>query len=451
MNNRRASCGEGDYWAIVVPLLLVVSTSCSTSDMNPSDAADSVDAYAASTDSKTSRGVQIELGVAAADIELADRGIGHEAGRPQPDAGRRDATADSGLPGEAGGTALYDLSGFDVPFAFNWPTRPTTGQTVVVTNNEQLAAALAMPHTRIEISAGTYGELVLTEDDQHILASNVATFSGLRTAGRPARVILEGGVIEAGSTNSISLVLDDFVMKNVHIASVSTFALGLGSNKAHRVALIHNTIYAARVGLYSPGVVGGVTRSTDFFIAANYLQGGMTPSNSGVEPALRIQGHLRAVIVDNRARCGFDGQGTKHTYRSHYGNHNYFMRRNMNEYGDGIYFKPRANREPVVADNFMGDHWVYDHVSYYNGPMGANSANAFRDDVSTTYWYGNLVAQNNVAYRAVQANPTGEERRWYWNPQRGDSVLNNRELPYQPPPPLNAWLASDGLPPGADH
>ena len=55
------------------------------------------------------------------------------------------------------------------------------------------------------------------------------------------------------------------------------------NTKAHRVALIHNTIYAARVGLYSRGVVGAV-RSTDFVIAANYIQGGTTPGNSGWSP-----------------------------------------------------------------------------------------------------------------------------------------------------------------------
>ena len=162
-----------------------------------------------------------------------------------------------------------------------------------------------------------------------------------------------------------------------------------------------------------------------------------------MEPALRIQGHLQAIIVDNRARCGFEDQGTKHTYRSHYGNHNYFMRRNMNEYGDGIYFKPRANREPIVADNYMGDHWVYDHLNYYNGPMGGDSANAFRDSVSATYWYGRLVAQNNTAYRAVQSNPQGEDRRWRWNPQSGDSVSNNRSYPAKRHrPSTNGWLAT---------
>jgi len=41
--------------------------------------------------------------------------------------------------------------------------------------------------------------------------------------------------------------------------------------------------------------------------------------------------------------------------------------------------------------------------------------------------------------------------RWRWGIKAGDTSINNIEYPYQAPPALNAWLAADGLPPGADH
>ena len=361
-----------------------------------------------------------------------------------PDIHTEDATISDSTPGDTPtGDAFYDLSGFAVPFAFSWPQSPRISRRVAVANDAELRAALAIPNVRIEVAPGRYGPLVLTQDDQHVVADDRAVFSGLTTSGRPRRVIVEGGVVEAG-TAAVNLVVDDFVIRNVNIASVRTFSLGVGSSMAHRVAVLHNTIYASRVALFSPGATAGEGRGSDFVIAANYLQGGMTVGNSGVEPALRIQSHDRAIIVDNRARCGFEGQGTKHTYRSHYGNNNYFMRHNMNEYGDGIFFSSRTR--PI------GDHWVYDHVSYYNGPMGGDSANAYRPDVSPSTWPGRLVAVNNVAYRAVQTDPGGQiNTRWIWNMQAGDVVQDNIELPYRRPPALSAWRGADGRPPGADH
>jgi len=237
---------------------------------------------------------------------------------------------------------------------------------------------------------------------------------------------------------------------------VSTFAFGIGSTMSHRVAFIHNTVVAQNVAFFTPGATASDVGAfgSDMIIAANYLQGGMDPALSGREPALRVMSNHRTIIVDNRARTGFDGQGTKHTYRSHYGNQDYYMRRNMNEYGDGIYFQPRANADPILPSNYMGDHWVYDHLSYYNGPGGVNIGNAQRNDASDTTWPGRLVVVDNTAYRAVQTDSLGvldNPGRWRWSIKAGDVSTNNIEFPYQAPPAFNAWLAADGLPPGADH
>ena len=180
----------------------------------------------------------------------------------------------------------------------------------------------------------------------------------------------------------------------------------------------------------------------------------MTAGNSGVEPCFRIMSNIRTIVVDNRCRTGFDGQGTKHNYRSHYGNQDFYMRRNMSEYGDGIFFQARANNTTVLPSNIMGDHWVYDHLSYYNGPGGAIIANSQRTGGGTTVaasWNGSLTTDDNTAYRAVRSPPcstTMPSNRWRWNGEGGDSIGVNTECPYEAPPALGSWLTARGTPPG---
>ena len=222
---------------------------------------------------------------------------------------------------------------------------------------------------------------------------------------------------------------------------------------SYRVAFIHNTVVAQRVAFFSPGQTAADVGAygIDFIIAANYLQGGMLVGRSGVESALRVQSNHRTIIVDNRARCGFDMQGTKYTYRSHFGNQDFYMCLNMNEYGDGILFMPK-NVQPTSRPNYcMVDHWEYDYLNHYNGPGTVHVANSQR---SSDGWPGALVVVNNRAFRSVQKNPAGVEDyrgRWRWYLKAGDTSSNNIVYPYHTPPALNERLAADGVLPGADH
>lgn len=346
-------------------------------------------------------------------------------------------------------SAPYDLYGTDtlargtIPFAVIWPDDPVTTGTLNVTNNTELSAALATPGRIINVAAGSYTSLTITENDQHWVLDNNATFSGMGGTGF-ARVKIEGGnVVTAGDVNFYGCT--DLLLRNINV-QCEDFTLGLGTIMFSRIAAVHCTIYATRTGFFSAGATAndaGVW-GYDLIAAANYVSGGMTVGNSGAEPAFRIQSVIRSIQVDNRARCGFDGQGIKHTYRSHYGNDKYWMRRNMTERGDGIYFQPRANLDPIVANNYMGDHWVYDHLFYSD----SKSAFGLRNNVSPVNYYGALVATGNQAFFDLGVPPGVQ---WGWSGQTGDTIGTNTTSAYQAPPALGAWLAADGLPPGADH
>lgn len=333
-----------------------------------------------------------------------------------------------------------------VPFTVTWPTPPAgTLAELSVTDSGTLATALATPNARITVAAGSYGVLALTRNDQHWILHDDATFSGLTTASRRSRIVIEGGSFT--SSSSFTILADDLWLDNVNFTATDSLAFGIGAfggnpaQTCNRVAIVHCTSYSGRIGLYfAPGLPGN--RHQDIILAGNYVSGGMTVGNSGVEPAFRIQGAERVILVDNRARCGIDGQGIKHTYRSHFGNQDFYMRRNMTEYGDGIYFRPRSDAVSGGVDDYMGDHWVYDYLFYSNSP--AVPAYATRTDASSTTWPGVLVAVGGRAYQSTT-------NRWYWNSKTGDTVSDNTSSAYTAPPAMGAWLTARGIQPGADH
>ena len=353
-------------------------------------------------------------------------------------------------------TSIYDLYGTDtnargtIPFTVTWPTAPTGTLTpLTVTNNTQLATALATPSAQITVAAGSYNALTLAEDDQDWIIDDGATFSGFGGTGF-ARVRVTGGnVVTAGDVSPYGFT--DLLMRNINIECQS-LNIGLGSTMFSRAAMVHCTVYATRVGLITPGASAsdvGV-RGYDLILAANYVSGGMLASDPGVEPAFRIQSVERCILVDNRARCGFENGGggvvdTKHTYRSHYGNQDYWGRRNMTEWGDGVYWQARANNDTVLANNRMGRHWWYDFDMYTE----RLSAYAFRGAGGGTVaadWLQPIVVDGNRGFTNVTANDN-----WTWAGKSGDTIGTNTTAAYQAPPALGSWLAADGTAPGADH
>jgi hypothetical protein len=345
---------------------------------------------------------------------------------------------------------LYDLYGTDtenrgvIPFAVNWPEAPSTSTNLTVSNNTELATALATPNAEITVAAGSYNALNIAADDQEWIVDAGATFAGLAGNGFDRVRVTGGNVVTAGDVNPYDF--GSLTLRNVNI-ECDDFNIGLGLLLFDRCAVIHCTVFAQRTGLFVPGATAndaGVWAG-DLIACANYVSGGMTVGNSGVESAFRIQSVLRTILVDNVARCGFDGQGVKHTYRSHYGNQNFWMRRNLDEYGDGIYLQARANNDAVVANNRMGNHYVFDSRIHTTNL----SAFAFRGAGGGSIaadWTGALVTDGNQGFTDDTVHDV-----WTWAAKAGDSIGTDSINAYQAPPALSAFLAADGLPPGADH
>lgn len=345
------------------------------------------------------------------------------------------------------GDVLYDLLETDtqnrgpIPFAVNWPIMPTTTQTLNVPSDVSLATAAATPGAVINVAAGSYGMLYITNNDQHWILDDNAVFSEISGSGF-SRVIIEGGQVDNPAANCVFEGYTDLLVANVNF-NVFQVNAAFGTNgNFQRSAWIHNTIVAGGYGIFTPGAQAndaGVW-SSDLILAANYITGG------GGSNALRLQSIIRTIMVDNRVRTGQDGGSTRFTVRSHYGNQDFWMRRNLSEYGPGIYFQTRLDPSPMNPNNYMGNHWVYDFDFYTtsDGTYGFRGTHA--GEIFSITWPGAITTDGNNGYgNNTSPNP------WIWFAQAGDSLGTETSNAYQAPPALNSWLAANGLPPGADH
>jgi hypothetical protein len=349
-------------------------------------------------------------------------------------------------------SAPYDLYGTDsggrgaIFFAVNWPLQPTITTEGSVTNNTQLTEALNTPGLRASVAAGSYNALTLASDDQEWLCDDAAIFSGLG-GNSFSRIKVQGGnVVTSGDIQPYGFT--DLMLRNMNIQA-NSMQFGFGTVMFDRGAMIHCTVYNQRTGFITPGLTAAQVgaRGYDLILAANYISGGMDPADYGNEPAIRVQSVSRCIEVDNRTRCGVDiGSGgvldTKHNFRWHHGCRDVWARRNLIEFGDGIYIEPRTDEEAVLASQIMGAMRLYDFVIHTT----RLSAYAFRDVVNSTNYPEPLIVDGNVGFTDVTANDN-----WIWNGQAGDTIGSNTTAAYTAPPALGSWLAADGLPPGADH
>lgn len=302
----------------------------------------------------------------------------------------------------------------------------------------------------INVAAGTYGVLALAENDQHWVLDDAAEFSGMTFTGNPTRVIVEGGVIDAGTSTDIQVLATDLLLKNVDMSCQNGIIGNSSNDLVTRFACVHCTITAQVYPWFcwNPAAAGAGYH-TDIIMAGNLFYGGQDGGN----PAniLRIQSVQRFICVDNRGRSNLDGDDADHSWRSHYGCSDYWLRRNLADHASGFFHMPDTDATPD-SNEYLGDHWLYDNLHYYDGPDQVGKTCAIRLDVTATYYPGDLIAEDNISYRSNQTNPAGvEDFQMTWNAQAGDTISGNIVYPYEEPPALNAWLAADSVQPGADH
>jgi hypothetical protein len=82
--------------------------------------------------------------------------------------------------GGGGGGDPYDLSGFGIDFAYDWPTAPVTTTTVEVDTCAEWQAAANDTATLVNVAAGSYGacDITVTGSDLDFVISTSATIDG---------------------------------------------------------------------------------------------------------------------------------------------------------------------------------------------------------------------------------------------------------------------------------
>jgi hypothetical protein len=351
---------------------------------------------------------------------------------------------------------IYDLYATDsnsrgtIPFAVNWPTAPTTSTNLNVTNNTNLATALATPNAVITVAAGSYNPLALESDDQHWILDDAAEFSGFTTTSNPTRIKIEGGVVTLGVNY---LQMTDVLLDNVRLIGGLVLGHATANLPCVRVSFVHCTWDpTTEFSIISRGNLGEGTvadPSTDIFVLGCYMdsQGG-----SGIGP-VRAQGIHRFLFIDNRVRAGTNGSvDSGRCLRSHYGCSDYWVRRVLEEYGDGIYLRPRGDGADgdETPDDYMGDHWFYDYTIYNpSGNPNGGVYHAARFGSNATTFPGVLTVAGCAAYD--YRGPQADDALWAWSAKAGDSVAPCPEYAYQAPPAMGSWLTARGIQPGADH
>lgn len=373
----------------------------------------------------------------------------------------------------------YDLYATDsqsrgtIPFAVNFPAPPQTSQNLTVTDQSSFNTALSTSGAHITVAAGSYGALNITGvTDQYWDIDNGATFSSF-SGFNASRIHISGGVVDQQGSTSLTGITD-WTIHNMNMSlddDGNSLSGGSGrggltignpivsGGEAVRVMMIHCTVRAFKTAVLVSADTEAANYNTDLIFVANYIQGGQfyngTSAANISEAGLRIMGTHRTVVVDNRLRSGTPGSSFKNGLRSHYGNDNYWARNNIIDYGDGIQCIPRANSQPIVPANYMGDHWYYDNTHYVNvDNPNSQTTHFFRDSgqTNTTTFPGAIIADGNNAYDYRQASTSGVDfARWFTPVQVQDSFSNNVEYPYQSPPTQAAQIAADGLAVGADH
>jgi hypothetical protein len=253
----------------------------------------------------------------------------------------------------------YDLSSFDIPFAYEWPIPPKITRTIRVPEHMSLAAASRIPRARIIVAAGSYGGLTIKQSDQWFDFDDRAIINGSITIdhyGGQERTRFTGGQV-IGTRLEGTRGIRDFLIENVDLRLTEGIYAGLNNRVgagATRVAMINSSTHTR---LYSWFLAPQVA-ATNIILANNNLQGGQP---DGREATVRCMTTDRLIIVDNRIT-----NRAKHLFRNHGAVTNTFFARNQLEASSSsiIMITTRAGG---ASYGDIRDVWLLDNRIYYPG------------------------------------------------------------------------------------
>jgi hypothetical protein len=215
-------------------------------------------------------------------------------------------------------TPGYDLSAFDIPFSYSWPTAPNTTQTIDVTPGSisSLRNAIATTGARVVVPAGTYsGNLTIWGSDVDVVMDNAAFLQGYVGIRQQSRVRWRGGNISDQNSGYAVLLFDatDVTFDNVNIESnqsgsagnegISFRPAGVGTN---RFAFINSTLE------FTDGNGWGLLGPCNDCILAN-----VDITNNSTGATFRTTGNRQIVVdsvMDARGNTAMRTSGTTDLY-----------------------------------------------------------------------------------------------------------------------------------------
>lgn len=210
----------------------------------------------------------------------------------------------------------YDLSGFDIPFAVNWPAPPVTTLTTYVSTMAEWNAAVSIPNNRIIVAPGTYlGTLNITANDLDIVMDNGATLgnatplAGDVAMNNVSRIRWTGGTVWMGDSSIPSEIpinqwryVTDILFDDVQWWGTMGF-----NNQGQRIAVINSTIdHSANAEEFSFVTLNpGASIYSDVILANVRMEQDAPDAHS----TTRLQNIDRLIVVDSAFNMGHNRAG----------------------------------------------------------------------------------------------------------------------------------------------
>ena len=222
----------------------------------------------------------------------------------------------------AAGTDPYDLSGFSIGFAINWPVEPNTTTTFNVPADGSFATAISVSGRLVNVAAGYSGAGGTMADDVDVVMDNTATITSPINHSNNSRHRITGGNITGSATNISADGCSDVLYNNVNVTNtaggncMNMNVSGSGSAGFSRVAFINCSF---QLGLTANGVWALFTRqsgnpppgiNTDLIVANCDIDG------DTYQP-VRVQGVVRHIHVDTFITGGSGFRGHEYSQDWH--------------------------------------------------------------------------------------------------------------------------------------
>ncbi len=329
---------------------------------------------------------------------------------------------------ECGASTVYDLSQYDIPFSFSWPTPPKLKSAVNVTPST--ISVNNVSGRQIVLSPGAYGPITTGHSDQEFVLQEGAVVESFRIGPTARRIVVRGETPRVGVIRSVVTPKmggpRDIMFNGVHFEHTprmtGTTAISFNGT---RIALVNSS---AHVGGYIPSSFNFAENAlVEFICAGNRFVSdhSVAKAGQGAQSMGRMVDSRKVVFVGNWMEkvdngAGMRFHGDRFGSRDLYIADNTFINRGRAGGGFiGVLFSlnPGGSGGTPVGH----DRVVFDNNVLYHGA----SSKAFIYDTNPRVQATNVTFTNNKAYAYNPGFPQAEKT---WK------ISGNTQESYKPPP-----------------